>query len=585
MDNVKIKRILASGAAAWAACTLAIDWTGSAGNFQLDDAANWASAPKSNDACYVRSRLVQPLKVGGDGDFFGGAMLRYTGSFTATNDFGAAGALTNIGLKAGSALHVEDGAKLVQVSGGLRCFKGTQYDGTYITANASLTLDGPDTWFEQKTGSVNLRANAESGNPLHPQLFVTNGASMTVGDLLVGCNAKTTSSYMGVGGRGTRVSAENIYVGAQRVDPGRAITNCLVVADYATVTGKTVIVGYNSADSGIDVVGGTMTVVASLSVGNRMAAASNCWLRVLAGGSLTNSGTTVIGRDESGNGVFVCVSGAGSSFTGLGAAALTGGVFRVEDGGKVRLQNAFSLCDSRVESRGEGASFAVTSGDTEARGASVVLSATDGATNRVQRLNVQNAVVEGGLDYEKIYMDKTGGELIFTNATVTGTRIEMTQSSTIRLVNTHLYVTNGIFMMGDLSGNNAANNAYKRDVYVGGTDTWVRVTQNNGFYVRGSNTTIHVEIPVEGFSTSHPVFDVPKIQFEGSRHLRIEVTADPQLARCGGTYTLFRTSADNSCHSGLIDWIYDPALIAIDKSVSREVHVRVKRLGGIIIVR
>ena len=208
MDNVKIKRILASVAAAWAACTLAVDWTGSAGNYQLDDAANWASAPKSNDACYVRSRLVQPLKVGGDGDFFGGAMLRYTGSFTATNDFGAAGALTNIGLKAGSALHVEDGAKLVQVSGGLRCFKGTQYDGTYITANASLTLDGPDTWFEQKTGSVNLRANAESGNPLHPQLFVTNGASMTVGDLLVGCNAKTTSSYMGVGGRGTRVSAE-----------------------------------------------------------------------------------------------------------------------------------------------------------------------------------------------------------------------------------------------------------------------------------------------------------------------------------------------------------------------------------------
>ena len=114
MSTARIKLIVAATlAAAWAACTLAVDWTGSAGNYQLDDAANWASAPKSNDACYVRSRLAQPLKVGGDGDFFGGAMLRYTGSFTATNDFGAAGALTNIGLKAGSALHVEDGAKLV----------------------------------------------------------------------------------------------------------------------------------------------------------------------------------------------------------------------------------------------------------------------------------------------------------------------------------------------------------------------------------------------------------------------------------------------------------------------------------------
>ena len=140
-------------------------------------------------------------------------------------------------------------------------------------------------------------------------------------------------------------------------------------------------------------------------------------------------------------------------------------------------------------------------------------------------------------------------------------------------------------MMGDSNGSNAANNAYKRNVYVSGTDTWVRVTQDNGYYVRGSNTTIHVEIPAERFSTSHPVFDVPKICFEGSRHVRIEVTADPQLAQRGGTYTLFRTSADNSGLSGLIDWIYDPALIAIDKPVSKELRVRVKRLGGIIIFR
>ena len=586
MGNVKIKRILASAAVAWAACALAIDWTGSAGNFQLDDAANWASTPKTTDYCYIRDQQAQPLTVGGDGNFFDGAMLRYIGSIVITNDFGAGVALTNLGLKGESSLHVESGARLVQVSGGLRCFKGTKYDGTYITANSTLTLDGPDTWFEQKTGNVNLRSNSTSGNPIHPQLFVTNGASMTVGGILeVGCNQKTTSAYMGVGGEGTRVSAESIYVGAQSSDPVRAITNRLVVADYATVTGKTVFVGYSSADSGIDVVGGTMTVTENLSVGNRVAAVSNCWLRVLAGGSFTNHKTTLIGRDDPGNGAFVCVSGAGSSFTGLGAAALTGGVFRVEDGGKVRLQKGLSVSNARIESRGTGSSFTVTTTNTTARGTSVVLSATDGASNSVRRLDVKSVVVEGNLGYHTIYMDTTDGELVFTNATVTGTRIEMTSASTIRLVNTHLSVTNGIFMMGDSSGNNALNNANKRDVYVSGTDTWVRVTQDNGFYVRGSNTTIHVEIPAEGFSMNHPVFNIPKIQFEGSRHLRIEVTADPQLAQRGGTYKLFRTSADNSCHSGLIDWIYDPALIAIDKSVSKELRIRVKRLGGIIIFR
>ena len=242
--------VAAAGAVGWAVCVLAVDWTGSAGNYQLDDAANWGSAPKVTDYCYIRSRQAQPLTVGGTGDFFGGGMLRYTGSIVITNDFGAGVALTNLGLKGESSLHVESGARLVQVSGGLRCFKGTKYDGTYITVNSTCTLDGPDTWFEQKTGSVNLRSNATSGNPIHPQLFVTNGASMTVGGILeVGCNQKTTSAYMGVGGEGTRVSAESIYVGAQSSDPVRAITNRLVVADYATVTGKTVFVGYSSADS------------------------------------------------------------------------------------------------------------------------------------------------------------------------------------------------------------------------------------------------------------------------------------------------------------------------------------------------
>ena len=49
MGNVKIKGVIASAATAWAACALAVDWTGSAGNYQLDDAANWGSTPKVTD--------------------------------------------------------------------------------------------------------------------------------------------------------------------------------------------------------------------------------------------------------------------------------------------------------------------------------------------------------------------------------------------------------------------------------------------------------------------------------------------------------------------------------------------------------
>jgi len=49
MGKVKMKMIMASAAAAWAACTLAVDWTGNAGNYQLDDAANWGSTPKVTD--------------------------------------------------------------------------------------------------------------------------------------------------------------------------------------------------------------------------------------------------------------------------------------------------------------------------------------------------------------------------------------------------------------------------------------------------------------------------------------------------------------------------------------------------------
>jgi hypothetical protein len=314
-----------------------------------------------------------------------------------------------------------------------------------------------------------------------------------------------------------------------------------------------------------------VTVSNSFKLGN-VAGASNCWTRISSGGTFTSRGTTAIGRSELGNNASLEVTGNGSSFVGLGEATLS---------------------NARIEAQGTGARFQVD-GDTTVLGAKrVSLSATDGGSINVARLNVGhkdagvgNAIVDGKLNYSTIYMGKNDSELVLTNATVTGTRIEMTQSSTIRILDTHLTLTSSHFMMGDGDGGKADNNALRRDVYVGGADTWIKLLDGEGLTVRGSNTTVHVEIPAEGFSTSHPVFDIKKIAFQTTSHrLRIEVTAESSKMNKGVRYTLFRCSTGNSCQSSQIDWIYDPNVIKIDKSVSGEVGVIVKNPGLMTFIR
>ena len=535
----------------------AYNWTGGAGDFQLDKRGNWESESSSANFI-VNQNPGQPFTVGGDGDFFGGKMLRYSGDFTVTNDFGAAGALTNLGMTvSGSAFHVESGAKLVQKSGGLRAFKTT-----YISDDkACFMLDGADAWFVQESGSLLLRSQGFD-YAVRPMLIVTNGASLTVkSDMQIGVSRGNVSAYVCAVGAGSRIAANKILIGDQEDRVKGSFTNLLAIADSAEASINSFTVGYDRSNSGCEVVGGTVTVSNSFTL-SRVTAASNCWMRIASGGTFTNLGTTAIGRAEVGNNARVYVSGAGSSFVGLGASTLNGGVFRVEDSGTAQMTNTLDITDGRIESVGDNSSFSV-SGRMNANG-----------TN----------VVEGILNYSTIYMNSDFSELTFTNATVTGTRIEMTKPSTIRLYNTHLTLPSGLFMMGDGGGNDPVNNAYKRDVYVGGTDTWVRVNASNGFYVRGTNTTIHVEIPAEGFSTSHPVFDLPKIYFQTGRRLRVEVTVDPKIKRDGSVYTLFRTSADDSCQSSSIDWVYDPQVIDIVKSGNNEVRVRVKRQGFMITV-
>ena len=575
----------------------AYNWTGGAGNLLLDDSGNWQSESSQTDRFIVNANPGGPLAVGGDGTFFNGEMLRYYGNFNVTNDFGAGVFLSNLGAKSGvgSAFHVENGMKLVQKSGGIRNLN------TFCLSdnNTCFTLDGTDSWLVQEKGELAIRSQNKDkagATPVCPSLFVTNGASLTVNTTLsVGAGGPDASAYACVAGAGTRLWANNLKIGAQPVSSYHpAFTNRFVVADSAeAIITNALVVGSVCANSGCEVIGGTVTVSNSFTLGNA-AGASNCWTRISSGGTFTSRGTTAIGRSELGNNASLEVAGAGSSFAGHGEATLVGGTFRVSDGGTARMLGNLTITDGLIETTGTGASFSVN-GDTTVSGAKrVSLSATDGGSINVARLNVGhpknagvgNAIVDGKLNYSTIYMGANDSELVLTNATVIGTRIEMTQSSTIRILDTHLTLTSNHFMMGDGDGSKADNNALRRDVYVGGADTWIKLLAGDGLTVRGSNTTVHVEIPAEGFSTSHPVFDIKKISFQTANHrLRVEVTAEPSKMNKGVRYTLFRCSAGNSCQSSQIDWIYDPNVIKIDTSVSGEVGVIVKNPGLMIFVR
>ena len=459
----------------------AVNWTGNAGNFYVNDSGNWSGSIWNQALCIIDSQPAQRLTLKpGYSTFFGGAELDYSGAFAVTNDFGAGNTLVDVGPQKalGHSVRITDGAQVVHLSGGIEANASGEWKGTYIMDDSSFTLDGADSSFNQKVGSVWLYANSGDAT-VYPKLFVQNGASLTINTaLLVGGNGNNVSAYACVTGAGSRLSASVFTIGDNGDSPVIARTNLLRIADSAAATAPTVNIGSKSSHAVLEVNGGELTASGKISVGaSGNVATSNCVLRV----------------------------------------------------------------------------------------------------------------ADGTLNYGTIYLYCDGNALDFSNATLAGGRIEMTRSSSIRLFNTHLTIPSGIFMMGDANGGDPVNNALKRDIYVGGTDTWVKVSASNGFWFRGSNTTIRVHIPAKGFSTSHPVFDLNKIVYGSSDHrIRIEVTADePTFTAAGTWYTFFRCSGDDSCRSDQIEWIVpesDDVSIKIDKSVEKEVRIRVNRKRGLMII-
>ena len=460
----------------------AVNWIGNdRNNFYVNEQNNWSGSIWNQALCIINVQPQQRLTLKpGYSTFFGGAELDYSGAFAVTNDFGADNTLVGVGPQKalGYSMRITDGAQLVHLSGGIEATAASDWKGTYVMDNSSFTLDGQNSSFNQKVGSVYLYANSGDAT-VYPKLFVQNGASLTVNTaLIVGGGGNNVSACACVTGAESRLSASVFTIGDNGDSPVVPRVNTLRIADSATATASTVNVGNYSSHAVLEVNGGELTASGKISVGaSGKEATSNCVVRV----------------------------------------------------------------------------------------------------------------VDGTLNYDTMYLYCDGNELAFTNATVSGTRIEMTRSSAIHLFNTHLTIPSGIFMMGDANGGDPVNNALKRDIYVGGTDTWVKVSASNGFWFRGSNTTIRVHIPAEGFSTSHPVFDLNKIVYGSADHrIRIEVTADePTVAAAGTWYTFFRCSGDDSCRSDQIEWIVpesDDVSIKIDKSVEKEVRIRVNLKRGLMII-
>lgn len=603
-------------------------WQGSAGG-DLTDGSNWDAVPTADVRAYVKKAQSAPFTVSADPTFFGGAMLRYSGAFTYTNDFGA-GVTLDVGATSATGFHVEDGAHLVHASGVVNatCSNATS-TVLYITENSTLTLTGKDSTFKS-TGSVNLRTNAQSGAPRYPRLEVQDGATFSIDkNLLIGAQTPCAFGCARIAGAGSKLTADIVDVGDTLNTNGTQTTsvcetNRLEVCDGGELQINILRAGDQRDLCETTVSNGGRVKVSKTYVGYTTMA-SNCTLTVAAGGILTNDNGLTVGCFTDGwfapNDRLI-VTGEGSlAYAGSTVNVQPGGSVLAEDGGVFSVSTLDRItCVSDDVSGVRGRLKVGTGGTLLVRGCSddynfvrlsqlapfdlaegTVRTPNDMAfdqdgqvpavgelrTDAALRVRAAGVVVSNAtVRYSKLYLDASCADIEFNGCDLEGGRFEMTSSNVVlRLVNTSFKVKamagSDYFMLGD--GTAAALNAgYERYIYFGGTNTHVTVDESsNGLYFRSTNVTFNFDIPAEGFSTAHPVFEWAKST--GSPQVKVNVTVDPQLCyNGGGEYVLLK--GPNATSDTQFSFSYDEKYVRLIKDATKnEVRVKAKNLAGLMI--
>lgn len=627
--------VLAAAVAAQASVT----WNPTDGG-DLDVADNWSGSAPSDKTYIVKKAQTAPLTWSQTGvfEFFGGeGTLRFNGAFSVTNVIESGCCLTNLGLNAESALHAEGGAKVTFQGGGkIYACKGTRYDGTYVTDNSALISDGVTF---KSPSKLTLRSNSAydpaTGVITQPTIEVRNGGSVSATDLDLGAGNGRGEGRALVTGAGSELRLSNTLRFGTSTANSAPLTNRLTVTDHAYLWVGSLQVGVNHGGCLLEISEGATASINNLYIGAGETATSNNVARISGGAVVTNVyGTFVGGFEASGKtkydkgGDLLTVEGEGTEFVAKESVAVCrGSTLRVAAGGHVDAIKGVAFADTNGKTEGVAAldltggrldvrgsstfafpPYASLTGDGGALAVATTLSVTNGATFAVTNAAVavtnvggkaNNTYLYGKMsfkggtyDYNKLVLDGNNAEVSFEDTVVNGRRLQMAGSNTIvRLVNAQYTVAydndaSAIFMMGDGSGNDAENNAYERHIYVSGSNTYVRALHPTyGIYVRGSNTTFHVDIPAEGFSTAHPVFEAPVFYRNYNAGLRIKITVDPELAaRGGGTYTLFK--GKNAVFEN-DTFEYDPNLVEIIGSgteANAELKIRVKSKRGMVLL-
>lgn len=603
-------------------------WQGSAGG-DLTDGASWDPVPKAGDKAYVKKAQSAPFTVSADPTFFDGAMLRYYGTNTYTNDFGA-GVELNVGKTSATGFHVEEGAHLVHASG---VVNATCSDATstvlYITEDSTLTLTGKDAKFTS-TGSANLRTNKQSGPPRYPRLEVLDGATFSIDkNLLIGAQTPCAFGCARIAGAGSKLTADNVYVG-NSVSTGAlqttsiCETNRLEVCDGGELRVNILRTG-DQRDLGETTVTNGGRVKASKTYVGYTTMASNCTLTVAAGGILTNDNELTVGCFTQGRFApndRLVVTGDGSlAYAGWAVSVQPGGSVLAKDGGVFSVNTLDRITCVTDDVSGVCGQLKVCTGGTLlVRGWSdnykfvrlsqlapfdlsmgAVRSPNDMAfdqdgqtlmvgelrTDAYLRVRAAGVVVPNAkVRYSRLYLDASCADIEFNGCDLEGGRFEMTSSNVVlRLVNTSFKVKamagSDYFMLGDGTGE-ALNAGYERYIYFGGTNTHVTVdASSNGLYFRSTNVTFNFDIPAEGFSSAHPVFEWATSS--QTTLVKVNITVDPQLCyNGGGEYVLLKgPSATSEKH---FSFNYDEKYVRLIKDTTKnEVRVKAKNLAGLMI--